>query len=62
MKVVSLQWFGEYCALRHRDLPYGDDKWVRCSLTRVADRSQYGYSLDYRRMTIGPKLIFNLLL
>ena len=38
----------------HRDLPYDDDKGVRRSLTGVADRSQYGYSLDYRRMTIGP--------
>ena len=28
----------------------------------MADTSQYGYSLDYRRMTIGPGLIFNLLL
>ena len=28
----------------------------------MADRSQYGYGLDYCRMTIGPGLIFNLLL
>ena len=31
-------------------------------LTGVADMSQYGYGLDYRRMMIGPGLIFNLLL
>ena len=59
---VSLQRFGGTALCGHRDLPYDDDKGVRRSFTRVVDRSQYGYGLDYHRMTIGPGLIFNLLL
>ena len=59
---ISLQRFGDTEFVRLRDLPYDDDKEVRRSLTRVVDMSQYGYSLDYCRMMIGPGLIFNLLL
>ena len=63
MKVLAFNGSGELRLLDAGYLPYDDDKGVRLfSFTRVVDRSQYGYGLDYRRMTIGPGLIFNLLL